>query len=91
MAHPSPGSRDVDQGGFETEAQILVQPHAQVGFALRLLELLKNTHFSAVVGPLADHARRAPAELAVAGIAKAQRGKDRLGDVGIAPVAGWQR
>jgi hypothetical protein len=42
---PSPGSRDVDQGGFETGRKY--SSAARVGFPLLCWSCWENTHFSA--------------------------------------------
>ena len=64
---------------MQAEAQILVEAHAQVGFALRLEESMQDAHLAAVVGAGADRKIGHATQLAVGRIAVAQRGEMRDG------------
>src|SRR4051812_19730541 len=83
-----PASGHEDQGRLEPEAQILVQPDAQVGLALPVVEVPEDAHLGPVLRTFADLGRRAPAEPAVARVAETQRGEDGLHRPGALARAG---
>src|SRR5205085_9165615 len=63
----------VENTCFQTEAQILVEARAQVGCALRLIELMERAHLGLVVCALPDFDGAIRAQLAIARIAVLQR------------------
>src|SRR5215510_10091912 len=67
----------VEQAGFETEAQVFVEPCPQMGLALWLEQVMECAHLGLVVGALPDLRRAGRAQLAVAGVAKTRRHQPR--------------
>ena len=59
----------VEDAGFETEAEVFVEPRAQVGLALRLAQMMKRADFSAIVRALPYRGRAGKRELRVSRMA----------------------
>jgi hypothetical protein len=59
----------MEKTGLEAEAEIFLQPHAEVGFAATLAGGVTRARLAFVVGTAADGGGREQAELAVAGLA----------------------
>ena len=76
--------------GVEAERQVLVEPDAQVGLALRVAQLAVRAHLGAVLGPGGDLGRAGEPKLRVAGLAvrvEVKAGHASGADARIAPLA----
>ena len=62
-------SARVENACVEAEAQVFVEPHAEIGFPLRLSEIVERAHLGLIVRALEDLGRHAAAQLAVSRIA----------------------
>src|SRR5688500_9402758 len=78
MKIPLCGSRHKDDLRLKPKAQIFVEPDAEVGLALRLVEVAVDAHFRPIFGAGSDQSRGASAELPVSRVAEPLRCEDGL-------------